>query len=78
MNDRADSSQALTGSFIIRAYILPKHGLLPESFLSDLAEKAPNFDKWANEVIGHPSVSGGIWDEEKIAANIKKRLGGQA
>lgn len=69
-------AEVLTGSFIIRVYLLPKHGLLPESLLSDLAAKAPNFDKWANEVVKHPSVSGGIWDEEKIAANIKRRLAG--
>ena len=72
----ADSVKVLTGSFIIRAYLLPKHGLLPASFLSDLAAKAPHFDKWANEVVKNPSVSGGIWDEEKVAANIKKRLAG--
>jgi glutathione S-transferase len=68
--------KVLTGSFIIRAYLLPKHGLLPENLLSELAAKAPNFDKWANEVVKHPSVGGGIWDEEKIAANIKRRLAG--
>ncbi|KAJ5952326.1 uncharacterized protein N7479_010739 [Penicillium vulpinum] len=71
-------AEVLTGSFIIRAYILPKHGLLPETLLSDLAAQAPNFDKWANELITHPSVNGGIWDEEKIVANIRRRLSGQA
>jgi glutathione S-transferase len=72
----ANSLKVLTGSFIIRAYLLPKHGLLPENLLSDLAAKAPNFDKWANEVVKHPSVGGGIWDEEKIAANIRRRVAG--
>jgi glutathione S-transferase len=63
----------LTGSFILRAYSLPKYGVLPKNLTSDLATKAPNFDKWAKEVIKHPSVTS-IWDEETVAARAKERI----
>lgn len=66
----------MTGPFIIRAYLLPKHDLLPQSLLTDLAEKAPHFNNWANEVTNHPSVNNGIWDETKILDNIRRRLAG--
>jgi glutathione S-transferase len=46
--------QVLTGSFVLRLYTLPKYGFVPESLLKGLAEKAPNFDKWAKEVAKHP------------------------
>lgn len=41
--------------------------------LAALAEKAPNFDKWAKEVIKHPSVTS-IWNEEVVWAHTQKRL----
>jgi glutathione S-transferase len=66
--------QVLTGSFLLRLYSFPKHGLLPESILTGLAEKAPSFDKWAKAVVAHPSVTAGIWDEEKVAGHTKTRL----
>ncbi|KAK4960516.1 hypothetical protein LTR10_003412 [Elasticomyces elasticus] len=68
-------AEVLTGPFIVRAYLLSKHGLMPESLLSDLATKAPRFDTWAKAVIDHPSVSGGIWNEEKMAAFFRSKMG---
>lgn len=58
---------------MIRLYASSKHGILPESIRGDLAAKAPNFDKWAQAVIKHPSVLS-IWDEEKIIEGTKVRI----
>ena len=51
-------------------YSLPRHGLVSSALLDDLATRAPNFDKWAKEVIKHPSVRS-IWNEEKIISTSK-------
>jgi glutathione S-transferase len=64
--------QVLTGSFVLRLYSLPKFGVLPESILTSLAERAPNFDKWAKVVIKHPSVTS-IWDEELVGKKTQER-----
>ncbi|KAI0134778.1 hypothetical protein BJ170DRAFT_679658 [Xylariales sp. AK1849] len=66
-------AEVLTGSFILRVYSFPKFDLLPKSILSDLASKAPNFDKWAQEVIRSPSVTS-VWDEENVGSKTKERL----
>lgn len=71
---RSNTLQVLTAPFVIRSFALVKHKLLPESFSEQLAVKAPCFDKWTKEIASHPSVAGGIWDEAKIIANIKKRM----
>lgn len=71
---RSNPLQVLTAPFVIRSYALVKHKMLPESFSELLAIKAPGFDKWTKDIASHPSVAGGIWDEEKIIANIKKRM----
>lgn len=65
--------QVLTGSFLIRLYALSKHGVLPQSFTRDLPEKAPNFFKWSQEVIKHPSVLT-IWNEEAVVQRTKERI----
>ncbi|KAJ5952317.1 uncharacterized protein N7479_010730 [Penicillium vulpinum] len=63
-------AEVLAGSWLLRVYALPSHGLVPLSLLEDLAIRAPNFDRWAKEVIKHPSVRC-IWNEEKIIAGTK-------
>ena len=64
------SNQVLAGSWVLRVYSLPRHGIVSATVLDDLATKAPNFDRWAREVIKHPSVRS-IWDEEKIIAGTR-------
>ncbi|KAF3008039.1 hypothetical protein E8E14_004791 [Neopestalotiopsis sp. 37M] len=71
-SDKLTLAEVLTGSFVIRIYTSAKHGILPQSLAGDLAAKAPNFDKWAQAVITHPSVLS-IWDEDKIVARTKER-----
>ncbi|KAL7783873.1 thioredoxin-like protein [Trichoderma ceciliae] len=68
-------AEVLTASFILRMYALCKHGLLPASLLDDLTAKAPNFDKWAQKVITHPSVLGTLNVDAWIAI-MKQRMGG--
>ena len=63
-------AEVLAGSWVLRVYNLPKHGIVPASVLEGLAEKAPNFDRWAKEVEEHPSVRC-IWDEERILEGTK-------
>ncbi|KAI0110627.1 glutathione S-transferase domain-containing protein [Hypoxylon sp. NC0597] len=72
-SDKLTQAEVLTGSFVVRLFTLPKHGILPEHILSDLSAKAPNFFRWGQAVSKHPSVLG-IYDEEKIAARTKERL----
>ncbi|KAI5861531.1 glutathione S-transferase domain-containing protein [Durotheca rogersii] len=72
-SDKLTLAEALTGPFVLRLLTLPKHGLLPESIISDLAARAPNFSRWGEVVAKHPSVTG-IYDEEKIAAGTKARI----
>lgn len=66
-------TQVLTGSFLLRLFALPKHGVVTDSIIKELPNKAPNFYKWASKVIEHPSVTG-IWDEEKVVTGTKARL----
>lgn len=56
----------------MRLFTLPKYGVLPESILTDLSVKAPNFYRWGQAVSKHPSVLS-IYDEEKIAEGTKQR-----
>ncbi|KAK0729550.1 glutathione S-transferase domain-containing protein [Lasiosphaeris hirsuta] len=71
-SSRLTLAEILLGPFLLRAYLLPKVGLLPESLLADLAAKAPVFDKWAKQAITHPSLTGS-WDEEMVAAHMKSK-----
>jgi glutathione S-transferase len=66
-------AEVLTGSFAIRLVTLSRAGLYNSALSSSLAEKAPNFWKWAENVAAHPSVRS-IFDEEKIIASTKARI----
>ncbi|KAF2663428.1 thioredoxin-like protein [Microthyrium microscopicum] len=66
-------AEVLTGSFVIRLVSLTKVGIYPAKLSSSIAERAPNFWKWAEAVAAHPSVTG-IYDEEKIIASTKARI----
>ncbi|KAM3430782.1 hypothetical protein NHJ13734_007595 [Beauveria thailandica] len=66
-------AEVLTGSFLLRLFALPKHGVVTDSLVRELPTKTPNFYKWASRVIEHPSVTG-IWNEEKVVAGTKARL----
>jgi len=72
-SDHITLAEVLTGSFVIRLVSLSKAGLYPNNLSSSIAEKAPNFWKWAEAVAKHPSVTG-IYDEEAIIASTKKRI----
>ncbi|KAM0249832.1 hypothetical protein ACHAQJ_008900 [Trichoderma viride] len=63
-------AEVLTGSFILRLLALPKNGVGPEGLIKDLPTKTPNFYKWANTVVEHPSVNG-IWNEEQVVTKAK-------
>ncbi|KAI0508918.1 glutathione S-transferase domain-containing protein [Xylaria bambusicola] len=66
-------AEVLTGSFVIRLWSWPKYGLVPQSVIDQLSEKAPNFSRWAEAVSKHPSVNG-IFDAEGTATGTKARL----
>ncbi|KAK1599364.1 glutathione S-transferase domain-containing protein [Colletotrichum navitas] len=72
-SDKVTLAEVLTGSFTLRLVSFAKHGLIPESVLSSLEQKAPNFYKWAQAVNNTPSVNG-IYDEEKVVELTKQRL----
>ncbi|GAW23781.1 hypothetical protein ANO14919_133580 [Xylariales sp. No.14919] len=72
-SDKLTLAEVLTGSFVIRLWTWPKHGLVPQSIVDELSVKAPNFSRWAEAVAKHPSVSG-IFDEEGTAQRTKQRL----
>jgi glutathione S-transferase len=65
-------AEALTAPFILRAYALTKHGLLPQTVV-DGFDTLPNFSKWAKEVLKQESVTY-IWDEEKSVGGMKKKI----
>ncbi|KAI2605642.1 glutathione S-transferase domain-containing protein [Hypoxylon sp. NC1633] len=71
-SDKLTQAEVLTGSFVLRLFTLPKHGILPEHILSDLLAKAPNFYQWGNAVSKHASVTG-IYNEDRVAARTKER-----
>ncbi|KAI0880524.1 glutathione S-transferase domain-containing protein [Annulohypoxylon maeteangense] len=72
-SDKLTQAEVLTGSFVVRLFTLPRHGLFPEHILGDLSTRAPNFYRWGQAVSKHPSVLV-IYDEEVIAARTKERL----
>ncbi|KAM5349090.1 hypothetical protein ACJ41O_008913 [Fusarium nematophilum] len=66
-------AEALTGPFILRLFSFSKHGLVHKSFLERLEKDAPNFHKWAQEVIKNPSVIS-IYNEDLIVEGTKSRI----
>lgn len=72
-SDRITLAEVLTGSFVIRLTSLAGAGVYPASLTQSLADKAPNFTKWAAAVSKHPSVTK-IYDEEKIVEGTKARV----
>ncbi|KAI0134880.1 glutathione S-transferase domain-containing protein [Daldinia grandis] len=72
-SEKLTQAEVLTGSFVIRLFTLPKHGILPAHILTDISTKAPNFYKWGEAVSKHPSVTG-IYNEEDIVKSTKERL----
>ena len=65
-------AEALTAPFILRVYVLAKHGILPQSIVDGFG-KLPNFSKWASEVVKQESVTY-VFDEEPIVAGMKKKI----
>jgi glutathione S-transferase len=72
-SDKITQAEVLTGSFVIRIVTLSKAGIYPNSLTTLIAEKAPNFWKWAQKVAVHPSVTG-IYDEQAIIESTKARI----
>ncbi|KAH7322659.1 glutathione S-transferase domain-containing protein [Stachybotrys elegans] len=72
-SDKVTLAEVLTGSFTLRLFSFAKYGLVPESILNSLEQKAPNFYKWAHVVNNTPSVNG-IYEEETIVERTKNKL----
>jgi glutathione S-transferase len=72
-SDRITQAEVLTGSFVIRLVTLTKAGVYPSKLGSSIAERAPNFWTWAQNVAAHPSVTS-IYDEERIISSTKARM----
>ncbi|KAL2015542.1 hypothetical protein VTK56DRAFT_5253 [Thermocarpiscus australiensis] len=72
-SDKLTLAEVLTGSFVIRLKSYIKAGIFPKSLQSAIAEKAPNFVKWADVVAAHPSVTS-IYNEEEIIRSTKARI----
>ncbi|KAI1097180.1 glutathione S-transferase domain-containing protein [Jackrogersella minutella] len=72
-SDKLTLAEVLTGSFVVRAFTYPKHGLVPEHVLTDLSTRAPNFYRWGQAVSRHPSVLA-IFDEESLVVKEKERM----
>ncbi|KAK9421413.1 putative Thioredoxin-like protein [Seiridium unicorne] len=58
-------AEVITGPFLIRALALSRHGVYPTSLNKQIAEKAPNFHRWANAVSSHPNITS-VFNEEVI------------
>ncbi|CAM1507599.1 Fc.00g072400.m01.CDS01 [Cosmosporella sp. VM-42] len=72
-SDKLTLAEVQTGSFLLRLFSLTKHGVLPQSFVKELPQKAPNFYKWSQAVIKQSSVTG-IYKEEAIVQRTKERI----
>ncbi|KAI8725658.1 hypothetical protein NCS52_00137400 [Fusarium sp. LHS14.1] len=72
-SDKLTFAEAIVAPFVIRVFTLSKHGLVPASFIEALEKEAPNFYKWAQAVIKHPSVLN-IYNEDVIVDGTKKRI----
>ncbi|AEO61124.1 hypothetical protein MYCTH_2310989 [Thermothelomyces thermophilus ATCC 42464] len=72
-SDKLTLAEVLTGSFVIRLKAVTQANIYPKSIWAAIEEKAPNFRKWAEAVIAHPSVTS-IWNEEKVLEITKTRL----
>lgn len=70
-SDKITLAEVQTGSFVIRAFSLPKHGLIAD-LPAELKTKAPNFYRWASAVIELPSVKS-TFAEDLVVAGIKRR-----
>lgn len=64
--------QVMMGPFVIRAVTLSKYGVYPVSLNYGIAEKTPNFHKWATAVLQHPSIAS-IFDEDVIVARSRAK-----
>ncbi|KAI5464913.1 thioredoxin-like protein [Mariannaea sp. PMI_226] len=65
-------AEVQTGPFVLRLFALSKHGVIPTRVTERLQQDAPNFFRWAQEVVKHPSVLS-IFNEEAIVEGTKKR-----
>ncbi|KAJ4310136.1 hypothetical protein N0V84_011129 [Fusarium piperis] len=72
-SEKLTFAEAIVAPFVIRFFTLSKHGLIPTSFIEALEKEAPNFYKWAQVVIKHPSVLS-IYKEDLIVEGTKKRI----
>jgi glutathione S-transferase len=66
-------AEALTGSFVLRLISLARAGVYPAGLSASIAERAPNFWRWAEKVAAHPSVTS-IYNEERVIASTKARI----
>lgn len=75
-SDRFTLAEVQTASFLLRLLEFPGQGIIPASLPKQIESRAPNFWKWANEVIKADSVRY-IWDLEAVADRTKARVAAQ-
>ena len=68
----AADRQALMGPFILRLHSAVKHGMVADSFTSDLQKRAPNFARWMQAVVSNPTVIS-IYPEDTVIQGFKER-----
>ncbi|CAN8099920.1 unnamed protein product [Discula destructiva] len=72
-SDKLTMAEVLTGPFVLRIKTFAKHGLLSASLAKSLEETTPEFHKWSEAVVKHPSVNG-IFKEDFMVARTKDRI----
>lgn len=55
---------------MIRLYTLSKANVYPVDITKAIGEQAPNFSRWAEKVIAHPSVNG-LFDAKLVIEKTK-------
>ncbi|KAI5456830.1 thioredoxin-like protein [Mariannaea sp. PMI_226] len=70
-SEKITLAEVLTGPSILRLFAFSKHGVIPTSVIDRLEQDAPNFSRWAREVIKHPSIIS-VFNEESIVNASKK------
>lgn len=65
--------QCLVGPFAFRLLLFPTRGLAPASLPKILQEASPNFYKWSEAIVAHPSISG-CTEVDTMVATTKERM----
>lgn len=72
-SDKLTLAEVMMGPFVIRALILSKHGVYPNSLYSRIEAETPNFNRWAIATSSHPSIKRLVDEDVTVNRSVAKR-----